>query len=303
VTRRLRIVALFAVLGLAGCATPPLVTPDDYHFPEASASVPPSTPMIEYPPIEPVEPPVTEVPAKPEVEAARTPPPVAAATTPPDRPAPAANAAQPVTAPGSAAASASPSALAPASASASERAPEMVASVPAPPSTPPAPIVIPVPEISPDEQQMNALLADLHRYGSMPGEDARRELASMTQTFAKQRNDVNRVRLAVLYTVTRSSPQDDLRALQLLENVSKSGPGNAAVKQLAVVLHVQVSERVRAVRDEQQKADAAIQKLEALRAMERSLLRDRVRSGGGGGAGGGGSSGGAGGGSSGGGGG
>ena len=42
-------------------------------------------------------------------------------------------------------------------------------------------------------------------------------------------------------------------------------------------------ERQRAVRDEQQKADAAIQKLEALRAMERSLLRDRVRSGGGGG--------------------
>jgi len=174
----------------------------------------------------------------------------------------------------------------------------MVASVPAPPSTPPAPIVIPAPEISPDEQQMNALLADLHRYGNMPGEDARRELASMTQTFAKQRNDLNRVRLAVLYTVTRSSPQDDLRALQLLENVSKSGPGNPAVKQLAVVLQVQVSERVRAVRDEQQKADAAIQKLEALRAMERSLLRDRVRSGGGGGAGGGGSSGGAGGGSS-----
>ena len=49
----------------------------------------------------------------------------------------------------------------------------------------------------------------------------------------------------------------------------------------------QVIERQRAVRDEQQKADAAIQKLEALREMERSLLRDRVRSGGGGGGGGG----------------
>ena len=51
-------------------------------------------------------------------------------------------------------------------------------------------------------------------------------------------------------------------------------------------------ERQRAVRDEQQKADAAIQKLEALRAMERSLLRDRVRSGGGGGGAGGGGAGG-----------
>ena len=44
---------------------------------------------------------------------------------------------------------------------------------------------------------------------------------------------------------------------------------------------------MRAVRDEQQKADAAVQKLEALRQMERSLLRDRIRSGGGGGGGGG----------------
>ena len=51
------------------------------------------------------------------------------------------------------------------------------------------------------------------------------------------------------------------------------------------MLQSQVIERQRAVRDEQQKADAAIQKLEALRAMERSLLRDRVRSGGGGGGG------------------
>jgi len=50
------------------------------------------------------------------------------------------------------------------------------------------------------------------------------------------------------------------------------------------------------VRDEQLKADAALQKLEALRQMERSLLRERVRSGGGGGGGGGGGSGGGGGG-------
>ena len=84
-------------------------------------------------------------------------------------------------------------------------------------------------------------------------------------------------------------------ALILLDNVAKSGAGSPAVKQLAAVVQAQISERVRAVRDEQQKADVAIQKLEALRNMERSLLRERVRSGGGGGAGAGGSSGGGGG--------
>ena len=72
------------------------------------------------------------------------------------------------------------------------------------------------------------------------------------------------MRLAVLYTLAKTSPQDDQRALQLLENVSQEQPGLAAVKQLAAVLQAQIAERARAVRDEQQKADAAIQKLEAL---------------------------------------
>jgi hypothetical protein len=130
---------------------------------------------------------------------------------------------------------------------------------------------------------MIALLADLQRFSTMQGDELRRELATAAQTFAKQRTDVNRVRLAVLYTLARTSPQDDQRALQLFENVARSAPANSPIRHLATVLQAQVSERQRAVHDEQQKADAAIQKLEALRAMERSLLRDRVRSGGGGG--------------------
>ena len=133
---------------------------------------------------------------------------------------------------------------------------------------------------------MIALLADLQRYGTLQNDELRRELAAATQTFAKQRTDVNRVRLAVLYTLARTSPQDDQRALQLFENVARSAPPNSPIRHLAAVLQAQVTERQRAVHDEQQKADAAIQKLEALRAMERSLLRDRVRSGGGAGGGG-----------------
>lgn len=130
---------------------------------------------------------------------------------------------------------------------------------------------------------MGLLLADLQRYAVLPGDDVRREVAALTQILARQRNDATRVRLAMLYTLARTNPQDDQRALQLLDNVAKSGAGSPAVKQLAAVLQVQIAERVRAVRDEQQKGDVAIQKLEALRNMERSLLRDRVRSGGGGG--------------------
>lgn len=156
-----------------------------------------------------------------------------------------------------------------------------------PPTLSPAPVTPPpqviVAEPTAEEREFIALLTDLTRYNAMSGEDVRRETQTMAHAVTRGRSDANRVRLAVLYTLTRQSAQDDQRALQLFETVAKSAPASAAVKQLAAVLSVQVAERVRAVRDEQARSEAAIQKLEALRAMERSLLRDRVRSGGGGG--------------------
>jgi hypothetical protein len=162
--------------------------------------------------------------------------------------------------------------------------------VPEPVAEPPA---APVATEPTDEQQLASLLSDLQRFGAMNADEIRREQILATQLLTRQRNDFNRVRLAVLHTLAKT-PQDDQRAMQLLDSVTKSNPGSPGAKQLAAVLQVQVAERMRAVRDEQQKADAAVKKLEALRNMERDLLRDRIRSGGGGG--GGGSSGGGGGG-------
>jgi hypothetical protein len=165
------------------------------------------------------------------------------------------------------------------------------------PSTAPEPVAeppaAPAAAEPTDEQQLASLLSDLQRFGAMNADEIRREQNTTTQLLTRQRNDFNRIRLAVLHTLAKT-PQDDQRALQLLDSVVKNNPGSPGAKQLAAVLQVQVAERMRAVRDEQQKADAAVKKLEALRNMERDLLRDRIRSGGGGG--GGGSSGGGGGG-------
>ena len=171
----------------------------------------------------------------------------------------------------------------------------------APPIASPSTVAEPLPEPTPagpsteptDEQQLASVLADLQRYGALSPDEVRREQNAVAQVLTRQRTDFNRIRLAVLYTLSKT-PQDDQRAVQLLDAVVKSNPGSPAAKQLAAVVQVQVAERMRAVRDEQQKADAAVKKLEALRNMERDLLRDRIRSGGGGG--GGGSSGGGGGG-------
>jgi len=248
---RFAAVALAALL--AGCAaTPPVVlTPEEQYEPEL-VTVPPVTPLVEYPPIEPVEPPLP-MPTTPPA----APPPAA---PPPESPPVATPLAEPLREP--------PRDSAP---------------------SPNATVAEPT-----EDQQLVALLADLQRYGAMSADELRRELASAIAALARQRSDANRIRLAVLYTLIRATPQDDLRAQQLFDNVAKSNPGPTPFKQLAAVLQAQVTERQKAVRDEQQKADAAIQKLEALRQMERSLLRDRVRSGGGGGGGAGGGGGGSG---------
>jgi hypothetical protein len=230
---RRALAAAAVACAIAGCATPPTAVMPAEDEPDPDTYVTPQfTPLVESPPVEPVEPPLPVVAA---------PPPTAPA--------------EPV-------------------------APPIV--------EPPATVATPTLTEPSEDQQLLALLFDLQRFGTLSNDDVKRELAAATQALSRQRTDVNRVRLAVLYTLLRT-PQDDQRAVQLFENVAKGTAPPAAVRQLAAVLHSQVIERQRAVRDEQQKADSAIQKLEALRAMERSLLRDRVRSGGGGGAGAGGS--------------
>ena len=163
-----------------------------------------------------------------------------------------------------------------------------LASVGATPVKPLVPKVAARPTMTVEEEELLVLIADLQRYGALGPDEQKRERDIATQALARQRSDANRIRLAVLYTVARTSPQDDQRALQLLENVARSNPGSPMMKQLGAVLQAQIGERVRAVRDEQQKTDAALQKLEDLKNMERSLLRDRMRGLGGGGTGGGG---------------
>ena len=238
----LRRLVVFVVIALVGCATPAPVPPEEDEIPATIAPAP--TPMIEYPPLEPVEPPILA----PEAESAP-------------------KGAEPV-----------PSGP-----------PQVIASAPATAARP---------AITVEEEDVLVLIADLQRYGTLGPDDQKREREAATQALSRQRSDANRIRLAVLYTIVRTSPQDDQRALQLLENVARSNPGSPMMKQLGAVLQAQITERVRAVRDEQQKTDAALQKLEDLKAMERSLLRDRMRGLGGGsaGAGGGGGSGGGGGG-------
>ena len=176
-----------------------------------------------------------------------------------------------------------------------EPVPEQIAQAPA--QTPaPAPAtatpqeVPTAPPVNEDEQQALALLADLQRYATAPADELRRELASVNQASnPRVRTDVNRIRLAVLLTLPNAGPPDDGRALALLESVAGKAGGASPLKQLALVLYAQIAERVRNVGEERKRTALAQEKLDQLRAVERSLLLERSRNAGGagGGAGGG----------------
>jgi hypothetical protein len=162
--------------------------------------------------------------------------------------------------------------------------------VQAPPQAPvPAPAAVPA--VNEEEQQALVLLADLQRYVLDPTEDLKRELAAANAALARTRNDASRIRVAMLLTLPAAGPPDDARALSLLEPVvARSGSGSP-LKQIAALLYAQIVERGRSVREEQKRTAAAQEKLDALRAVERSLLLERSRNAGGGGGGGGGGTG------------
>jgi len=156
------------------------------------------------------------------------------------------------------------------------------------PQQPPLPAAPPVNE---EEQQALALLVDLQRYAVEAGEDLRRELAAANLALTRSRSDANRMRLAMLLTLPTAGPPDDARALSLLEPIVGRSGNASPMKQIASLLYAQITERARSVREEQRKTAVAQEKLDALRAVERSLLLERSRNAGGGGGGGGGGTG------------
>ena len=164
-----------------------------------------------------------------------------------------------------------------------------------PESQPPSiPVPVPgvaAPETSPlseEDRQVLGLLADLQRYSNAPSEELRRELAAAASALNRTRSDANRIRLAVLLTLPGAGSPDDGRALTLLDSVAAKPGGGSSLKQLAIVLYAQVAERQRGIAEERRKSTAAQEKLDQLRAVERSLLLERNRNAGGAGGGGGG---------------
>ena len=132
-----------------------------------------------------------------------------------------------------------------------------------------APPVVEPPRINEEAEEALALLADLQKLVLATPDEQKRELAVATQTLARQKSDGVRLRLGMLQSLPAAG-SDDARALATLEPILKQG--NGPTRMVAAVLVAQFGERQRAVREEKRRAEDLQQKLDALKALERSLL-------------------------------
>ena len=136
---------------------------------------------------------------------------------------------------------------------------------PTPPApTPPAPAPAPTAEAE-EARQVAELLGYYQRVAGLGLEDQKRELATATQAFNRERSNANRVRLALMYAIPGTAMQDDARAAQLLEPIAA---GSGALRQLAGLVHAQVTDRAKT----QKRADQLRDQVEQLRALEKDLI-------------------------------
>ena len=139
----------------------------------------------------------------------------------------------------------------------------------------PAPEPLKLPE---DQEQSLALLIEMARSANASADDLRKDFLASQTAFNKDKNSVNRMRYAWISGLLGPAAGDDARLQGLLEPLVAKG-GFAAthpLRPVADVMLAQLTERSRQLKEEQKKADALQQKLDALKAIERNLL-DRER--------------------------
>lgn len=119
-----------------------------------------------------------------------------------------------------------------------------------------------------EKDEVAALLAYYQELLAMPAEDLRHEYQSTSQSFARDKTEQERLKLALLMNVPGAAWRDDAKLLALLEGAqSRAGPAESPRRQFLTLLQKLVAERLR----EQRRGDELQQKLNAMLNIERSL--------------------------------
>ncbi len=120
----------------------------------------------------------------------------------------------------------------------------------------------------PEERQVVELVGYAQRFAAMSAEEQRREYNTGNQQFGKAKTAYNRLRLALLLATPGASVHDDARAAGLLEPLTIQSEPASPLRSFAALLYAQISERQR----EQKRADQMRDQLDALKAVERTLI-------------------------------
>lgn len=149
----------------------------------------------------------------------------------------------------------------------SEPAPLPTAEPPPQPSPPRA-------DFSQESAEVAALLAYYQELLAMQPDELRREFQAVSQSYARDRGELGRLRLALLMCVPMAPWRDDAKLLVLLEGAPIRGtPPESPRRQFNLLLQKLVAERQR----EQRRADELQQKLDALLSIERSLRKRQAK--------------------------
>lgn len=123
------------------------------------------------------------------------------------------------------------------------------------------------PDSASEERQVIQLIDYAQRIAAMTAEPQRREYSAVNQAFAKDKDAMSRMRLALLLATPGASVQDATRAASLLEPMAAPSDAASPLRSLARLLYVQLNERA----SEQKRASQMREQIEARKETERTL--------------------------------
>lgn len=131
------------------------------------------------------------------------------------------------------------------------------------------------PDFARESAEVATLLAYYQDMLGLPVENLKREYRAVSQAFSRDRNELGRLRLALLMCLPQVPWRDDGKILALLEGAaSRKAAAESPLRHFVVMLEKLVQERQR----DQKRADELQQKLDSMLEIERSLRERKIKS-------------------------
>ena len=138
-----------------------------------------------------------------------------------------------------------------------------------------------------EELRVATLLAQFSQWQGVSADTLRPTLAQAQAEFERAPGLEQRLRLALLFSLPRVPWREDVRVVSLLGGINDArGAPGSPLRNLALLLHTQASERLRQQKNEQRRHEAQLreeqnlvedlkQKLDALRKIDKDVIKKK----------------------------